>query len=33
LNLLGGHKIADGKAPAANSQAWPATNGSATTTD
>jgi carboxyl-terminal processing protease len=33
LNMLGSHKIADGKAPAPTSQAWPVTNGSATTTD
>jgi carboxyl-terminal processing protease len=33
LNMLGGHKIADAKAKPANSQAWPATNGAATTND
>jgi carboxyl-terminal processing protease len=33
LNLLGGHKIADAKAPAANAQPWPVARGSATTND
>lgn len=33
LNMLGGHKIADGKAPAPNAQPWPVANGAATTTD
>jgi len=33
LNLLGSHKMADGKADAAGAQAWPDGNRSATTTD
>ncbi len=33
LNLLGGHKIADGKATAPNSEPWPNTNSAATRND
>jgi len=33
LNLLGGHRIADAKAPAVKGQSWPMANGSATTND